>query len=75
MFLFNSSYLWIGNNFWCLYAASDSEDDVKMPKLCRLCSESISHDPQFLFESREEDILLAEKVNTALPIHVRSISY
>ncbi|KAL1140181.1 hypothetical protein AAG570_000113 [Ranatra chinensis] len=51
---------------------SEAEEELlmKMPKLCRLCSESISHDPQFLFEPRDDEMTLIEKVNATLPIHV-----
>ncbi|XP_014245336.1 uncharacterized protein LOC106664273 isoform X2 [Cimex lectularius] len=50
---------------------SDSKDEFRFKsRLCRLCMEPIPQNPYFLFDSKEDEVMLAEKVNEALPIHV-----
>lgn len=52
----------------------NTDENGKPRRLCRLCSESIKHNPVYLFEEErnpeEDKVTLVEKVNSSLPIHV-----
>ncbi|KAK9504154.1 hypothetical protein O3M35_010547 [Rhynocoris fuscipes] len=49
----------------------ETKDENNQEKtLCRLCGEAIIGIPHFLFEQRDENLTLVERVNAALPIHV-----